>query len=118
MTDFTQKLTEALMEYSRTCEQDVQQIIDDVSKEAKKRLSATAPKRTGKYKRGFRVTITKRSGYYKADIHNPKKYMLTHLLEKGHKVRGGRSPALPHFAAVEQWANKEVERRIREALSK
>ena len=118
MTDFTQKLTEALMEYSRTCESEIQQAIDDVSKEAKKRLSATAPKRTGKYKRGFRVTITKRSGYYKADIHNPKKYMLTHLLEKGHKVRGGRSPALPHFAAVEQWANKEVERRIREALRK
>ena len=118
MTDFTKQLTDALMEYSKTSEREIQEIIDDVSKEAKKRLSKNAPKRTGKYKRGFRVTITKRDGYYKADIHNPKRYMLTHLLEKGHKVRGGRSPAIPHFAAVEKWATEEVVKRIEEVLSK
>lgn len=115
MTDFTAQLTAALKEYSQTCEQDIQKAIDDVCKEAKSKLSSSSPKRTGKYKRGWKVTIERRSGYYKAHIHNSR-YQLTHLLEKGHRVRGGHSPAIPHIKAVEEWANNEVEKRIKEVL--
>ena len=116
MTDFTAQLTAALKEYSTTCEQEIQKAIDDVSKEAKKRLLATSPVgRRGKYRRGWKVTVEKRSGYYKAHIHS-KEYQLTHLLEHGHKVRGGHSPAIPHIADVEQWANAEIEKRIKEVL--
>ena len=118
MTDFTKQLIDTMKEYSNTCETEVQKVIEDVSKEARKKLSSTSPKKTGKYKRGWRVKFTKRQGYYKVNIHNPSSYQLTHLLEKGHKVRGGYSPAIPHIKAVEEWANAEVEKRIKEVLSR
>lgn len=125
MTDFTAQLTAALKEYSNTCEQEIQKAIDDVSKEAKKKLLATSPRgRRGQYRKGWKVTFERRSGYYKAHIHS-KEYQLTHLLEHGHRTGlksgkyGGRSSssAKPHIAAVEQWANKEIEKRIKEVLS-
>ena len=125
MTDFTAQLTAALKEYSNTCEQEIQKAIDDVAKEAKKKLASTSPTgRRGKYRKGWKVTFDRRSGYYKAHIHS-KEYQLTHLLEHGHRtvlksgkygIRGSAA-ARPHIAAVEQWANHEIEKRIKEVLS-
>ena len=118
MTDFNKQLTEALSEYSSTCEAEIQKIIQDVAKQAQKRLSLNSPVRTGKYKGGWKVKIEKRAGYTKAHIHN-KQFQLTHLLEYGHKVhKTGHAAARPHIAAVEQWAINEVEKRIKGALSK
>ena len=118
MTDFSKQLTAALSEYSSSCEEEIQKAVQDVAKQAQKKLSSTSPVRTGKYKRGWKVKIERRSGYCKARIHN-KYYQLTHLLEHGHKVhKTGHAAARPHIAAVEQWAVKEVEKRIKEALQK
>lgn len=125
MTDLTAQITAALKEYSTTCEQEIQKAIDDVSKEAKRKLLSTSPKGgRSQYRKGWKVTVERRSGYYKAHIHN-KEYQLTHLLEHGHKtvLKSGKygdkssASARPHIAAVEQWANKEIEKRIREVLS-
>ena len=113
--DLTAQLISAMKEYSSTCEEQIQEVLQDVAKEAKKKLSSTSPKRTGKYKRGWRVTITRRAGYCRADIHSTE-YRLIHLLEKGHSVRGGRSPAIVHVKPVEEWAIKEAEKRIKEVL--
>ena len=113
--DLTAQLVSALKEYSSTCEEQIQEVLQDVAKEAKKQLSSASPKRTGKYKRGWKVTLTRRAGYCKVDIHN-KQYQLTHLLEKGHRVGSGRSPAIVHIKPVEEWAIKEAERRIKEVL--
>ena len=115
MTDLTAQLVSALKEYSSTSEDKIQGVLEDVAKEAKKQLSSSSPKRTGKYKRGWKVTLTRRSGYCKVDIHNTR-YQLTHLLEKGHRAHSGRSPAIVHIAPVEQWAIQEAERRIKEVL--
>lgn len=115
MTDLTAQITAALKEYSSTCEEQIQEVLQDVAKEAKKKLSSTSPKRIGIYKRGWRVTLTRRAGYCRADIHNTQ-YRLVHLLEKGHRVRGGRSHAIVHVKPVEEWAIKEAERRIKEVL--
>ena len=124
MNDFTAQLTAAMKEYSTTCETEIQKAIDDVAKEAKKKLLATSPTgRRKQYRKGWKVTFERRSGYYKAHIHS-KEYQLTHLLEHGHKTvlksgkYGGKSSAAarPHIAAVEQWANKEIEKRIKEVL--
>lgn len=113
--DLTAQLISAMKEYSSTCEEQIQEVLQDVAKEAKKKLSSTSPKRTGKYKRGWKVTLTRRAGYCKVDIHNTK-YQLTHLLEKGHRLHGGRSPAIVHIKPVEEWAIKEAEKRIKEVL--
>lgn len=115
MTDLTAQITAALKEYSSTSEDKIQEVLQDVAKEAKKQLSSASPKRTGKYKRGWKVTMTRRSGYCKVDIHNSR-YQMTHLLEHGHRVGSGRSPAIVHIAPVEQWAIQEAERRIKEVL--
>lgn len=113
--DLTAQLISAMKEYSSTCEEQIQEVLQDVAKEAKKKLSSTSPKRTGKYKRGWKVTLTRRAGYCKVDIHNTQ-YQLTHLLEKGHRVGSGRSPAIVHIKPVEEWAIKEAEKRIKEVL--
>lgn len=115
MTDFTEQLVGALKEYSGTCEDQIQEVLQDVAKQAKKKLSSTSPSRTGKYKRGWKVTLTRRPGFCKVDIHNTR-YQLTHLLERGHRVGIGRSPAIVHIAPVEQWAIAEAEKRIQEVL--
>ncbi len=115
MTDFTAQITAALKEYSSTAEDKIQEVLQDVAKEAKKKLSSASPSRTGKYKRGWKVTLTRRSGFCKVDIHNTR-YQMTHLLERGHRVGSGRSPAIVHIKPVEEWAIKEAERRIKEVL--
>lgn len=115
MTDFTEQLVGALKEYSSTCEDQIQEVLQNVAKQARKKLSSASPSRTGKYKRGWKVTLTRRTGFCKVDIHNTR-YQMTHLLEHGHRVGSGRSPAIVHIKPVEQWAIAEAEKRIREVL--
>jgi hypothetical protein len=114
--DLTAQIVSALQEYSNTCEEQIQEVLQDVAKDAKKRLSSTSPKRKGQYKKGWKVTLTRRKGFCKVDIHNTR-YQLTHLLEKGHRVGSGRSPAIVHIKPVEEWAIQEAEKRIKEVLS-
>lgn len=116
MTDFTQQLTAALAQYSDTCDEEIEKVLSDVAQQAQKKLSSISPARTGQYKRGWKVKIERRQGYCKAHVHNIR-YQLTHLLEHGHRVGSGRSPAIPHIAAVNRWAEEEAERRIKEVLS-
>lgn len=117
MTDLTKQLTAALEEYSSTTQDEIQKIVTDVAKEAQKKLSSTSPSRTGKYRKSWKVKIEKRGDFFKAHVHNSR-YQLTHLLEYGHKIQpSGHAAAQPHIAAVERWVKKEVEKRIKEALS-
>lgn len=116
MKDFTSQLTDALKEYSLSCDDQIQEALESVAKQAQKRLSASSPVRTGKYSKSWKVKMERRAGYCKVHIHSAR-YQLTHLLEFGHRVRGGYSAARPHIAAVEKWAKAEAEKRIKEVLS-
>ena len=50
-------------------------------------------------------------------VYSPSRYMLAHLLEKGHAVRGGgRAPAKPHIAPAEEAGIKQLEADIERAL--
>ena len=52
-------------------------------------------------------------------VHSPTRYMLAHLLEKGHAKRnGGRTRAIPHIAPAEQAGVQQLESLIRKALGK
>lgn len=121
------ELTRALEEYGKLAQDEVHSICKEVGEEAKTRVTAASPKGKrrggGKYKRGWKVKIEETGSTVKVTVHN-KQYQLTHLLENGHRTRlkhgryGSKAAiaAQPHIAEVNDWSQREVERRIRKAL--
>lgn len=118
MDDFTKQLLESMQQYSADVQKNVEGVLKKVGEEAKNKVKATSPKRTGKYQRGWKVDFQSRNGQISCVIHqNGKNYRLTHLLEHGHKTRnGGRVKAQPHIAAVEEWAEREALKEIEKAV--
>lgn len=54
---------------------------------------------------------------YNLVVRNSEHYRLTHLLEKGHANRdGGRTPAYPHIAPVNDFVNEELVKIIKNKL--
>lgn len=69
-----------------------------------------------KYNKGWKVMQTKTDKRYhkKATVHNATDYQLTHLLEKGHALKGGgRTQAFPHIAPVAEKCEDELIRNIK-----
>lgn len=111
--DLTKQIVDAMKEFSKSTDEEIQGILNDVAKEAKQRLNESSPTRTGKYAKSWKVKLEVFRDGCKVHIHNTR-YQLTHLLEKGHKVRnGGRASAYPHIEKVDAWAKKEAENRIK-----
>lgn len=83
-------------------------------KEAVKRLKAESRKRSGKYAKGWTSTVDHASleQGVEVTVHN-KQYQLTHLLEKGHKVKNqtgktyGVAPGNGVIAAVAEEVGRE-----------
>ena len=71
------------------------------------------------YKNSFTSTTTKETAFETTvEVHSPKHYRVTHLLEHGHvlKIRGkvvGMTRAFPHFAPAEKSAADLLERKIK-----
>lgn len=85
--------------YTNDVKEKIKGTREELGKEAVSELKATSPEQTGSYKKGWRLKKEKGS----VIIHNKTDYQLTHLLEKGHaNVNGGRTPARPHIAPVEE----------------
>ena len=121
-----QAITEALQEYKDVTVDKMKEAVDKVSKDAVRELKATSPKMTGAYSKDWaakKMPQTKSAAYSKT-VYNKKHYRLTHLLEKGHKVKpvpihaGKRSSvdANPHIAKVEQKSIDEFTRLIKEGV--
>ena len=118
-TELSQQITEAMQQYSGIVSDTVESVLKDVGKEAAQRVKDESPKRTGAYKRGWKVKAERRNGSISVTVYNTK-YRLTHLLEHGHKTRNGKSKtkAHPHIGPVEEWAEKEAVLRIEKELRK
>lgn len=88
----------------------------EVSEDMVKELEATSPELSGKYKKAWTYT---RTGFCSYKIHVKKPhYRLTHLLEKGHALRGGgRSKAIVHIAPVEREYVTKFEEKVKEAFN-
>lgn len=120
--DYSKELAEILEEYHGELDETVDKIMSDVARQTKQLLQNTSPKsgNGGKsYANGWTVTTHKQSKT--VTVHNKNKPGLTWLLEEGHVVRNqfgtwGRVKGRPHIEPAEEWANAEIERRIREAL--
>ena len=121
ITNIQEQVEELLDQYGKQCSEVVNESVHEVSKEALKKLKKEAPKRTGLYKKGWKVK--KNDDKFAAnDILYGKEastYAIAHLLEHGHATRnGGRTAPIPHVKNVEEWAQKAlvdtVEKKLKE----
>lgn len=107
------EINDILNEYSSDIQEGITADAQRVAKEAQAELRNTSPKRTGKYRKGWRVKTEKGNGYVDCIVHNATDYQLTHLLEKPHlKRNGGMTTPKVHIAPVEQKAVKQYERDV------
>lgn len=112
------RIMKALAEYTEEIEDKIESTLEDIGGEAVKMLKSTSPKRTGKYRRSWTFEKTSKNGCTEIVIYNAKYGSLTHLLENGHRTRNKKNwvATRSHIEAVEQWAIKETEKRIKEVL--
>lgn len=116
--DLTADIGKVLEEYTTAVQVAVDDAVEYCGKGMQKDIKANSPKRTGVYRKGWRCDISENGrGSKQAVVKNKTDYQLTHLLEKGHKKRGGkgRVKAYVHIApAAEKWT-EEFEKRCEEA---
>ena len=96
-------------------------VIDEVSKEAVKKLKQDSPKGAkGKYAKGWTRKVETGRLTVGATVYGKRgTYQLAHLLENGHAKRGGgRTAPIVHIKPVEEWAISEVEKKIREKVER
>lgn len=112
--NFAEVVEKYLLEYHQECVRAMTESVDEVSKEAVKKLKATSPGKD--YPNKWARKIEKGRLQYSATVHS-KKPGLPHLLEKGHAKRGGgRTDPIVHIAPVEEWAIDEAIDRIIEKM--
>ena len=110
-----------LKEFGINVSNEIQEAVDEVGKEAVKKLKASSPKNTGPYARGWKYKkMASKNGNHESLVYNSSGW-LTHLLEHGHPiVRNGvvcgRAKAYPHIEPVESWVQSEFPKRVSEKL--
>ncbi len=103
-------INDILNEYSSDIQEAITNEAQIVAKDAANELKNTSPKRTGKYRKGWRVKTNKGKGYVECIVHNATNYQLTHLLEKPHVTRNGsKTTPKVHIAPVEEQSKKKFE---------
>ena len=117
--DFAEEISAILEDYAEETANKIQDVIDEVSKEALDSLKSNPniPVRTGKYRKGFYIKKRKKKDGSKYIIAN-RQYRLTHLLEKGHSINGGtgRTEAHPHWKQAQAIVDT-IPDKIKEALT-
>lgn len=100
-------IKDILNEYSTDIQEGITETAFKVAEDGKNKLRVTSPKRTGKYRKGWRVQKKQGKGFVHATIYNATDWQLTHLLEKPHVIRNqhgtwGTSKPQVHIEPVEQ----------------
>lgn len=106
-------INEILNEYSSDIQEAITEEAQKLAKEGVSELKNTSPKRTGKYRKGWRVKTEKGRGYVECTIHNSTNWQLTHLLEKPHlKRNGGYTSPQVHIKPVEEKIKSQYEKNV------
>lgn len=122
--DFSGAVTTLIKDWSIEVVEQTKEAVVEVATEARNDLKVEGAfqNRSGKYRKGWRVTFNEMRYGIEATVHN-KVYQLTHLLESGHaKFLWGRATgedvqAFPHIANVNDEAQRKLEEEIKRRLS-
>ena len=111
-------INEGLKEYADLATEEVKGAVRKSAKAVKDQINGSAPVRTGRYAKSWKVKTTAESANgLEQTVYSPNRYMLSHLLEKGHAKRGGgRVRAIPHIAPAEEMGIEMFEGLIEKAL--
>ena len=111
-------INEGLEEYADLSAQGVKSAVRKSAKAVKEQINSSAPVRTGRYAKSWAVKTTAESSQsLEQTVYSPSRYMLSHLLEKGHAKRGGgRVRAIPHIAPAEEMGIEMLESLIEKEL--
>lgn len=113
INDLASEIANELHRYTNLIIEEVEEAKIEVANDLVTKLELTSPKRTGKYRKGWRA---KKVGN-KIIVHNMSHYRLTHLLENGHvKAGGGRVVARVHIRPAEQIAIIDYLERVERAI--
>ena len=111
-------INEGLEEYAQLSTENVKKAVKKSAKAVKEQINGSAPVRTGRYAKSWAVKTTAESSHsLEQTVYSPSRYMLSHLLEKGHAKRGGgRVRAIPHIAPAEEMGIERFEGLIEQAF--
>lgn len=113
-----------LSRYSQEVTDQIKQDVRDVAKECVKDIKSASPKKTGAYKRGWRMKVVfENAEDIRIKIYNSAKPQLAHLLEFGHGIlkkgrKVGDAKAMPHIYSAEQKASKSLEKKAKVAVKR
>lgn len=116
----TDQLAAAIMKELQDYSQDVTKLIKkdviEVSENTVKRIKMKAPKRTGKYRRGWKYKIMYESeSDIRVVIYNSAKPQLAHLLEWGH-AGPVIARAFVHIKPGEEYAESELQKKVKVSI--
>ncbi|QOS77948.1 HK97 gp10 family phage protein [Paenibacillus sp. JNUCC31] len=98
INQLAQEIVRAVKAYTDDVSDAIETRVDEVAELVRADVEANAPKRTGKYAKGFKVTKQGSSGKAKRVVWNKKKSRIVHLNEFGYAKRGGgRVAGRPHL---------------------
>lgn len=117
--EMAQATNEGLQEYADLAAAEMKSAVRKSAKTVKEQISGNAPVKTGKYAKNWVAKTTEENSQKLVQtVCSPTRYMLAHLLEKGHAKRGGgRVAARPHITPAEEAGIELLQQLIEKALS-
>ena len=114
-------INEILNDYSSDIQESITEVAYKVAEDGKNKLKVTSPKRTGDYRKGWRVDKRHGKGFVHATIYNATDWQLTHLLEKPHAIKNqygtwGTSKPQVHIEPVEKECNQAFEKNVKQII--
>ena len=117
--DMAKAIMDRLEDYKNLASDELNKAAKSAAKTVKSEIEEHAPRRYGKYQESWAITkLAESSSGISLVVHSKTRYMLAHLLEKGHAKRGGgRVNGKPHIAPAEEKGTQQFEQDIIKALS-